>query len=237
MARRATILERYRHETVPTLTLVGAEEFAPDTRIPDAAKTGNASPAVVRAVYDALQVDCGMLSSSAAAWFGPKRPRNFFESGTKPVVRRFTPGGIPVAVVLFPPLSVGGTSESEAPTKKLLAQVLAAADSVPDAVLRIGISPWGFDGEYAAGEALESRYQILLGGGAGAALAGEISRQGGLVWSRSDRDGRSIMVLDILSVPQPGQPVAWELGLSVDAREVRLTSSVPSDPRIAALLP
>ena len=61
MARRATVLEGYRREPVPTLTLVGADEFSPDTELPDPAKTGDASPEAVRAVYDALHVDCGSV--------------------------------------------------------------------------------------------------------------------------------------------------------------------------------
>ena len=108
MARRATVLEGYRREPVPTLTLVGADEFSPDTELPEPAKTGDASPEAVRAVYDALHVDCGMLSAGAAAWFGASRPRNFFEVGDTPVTKRFHVGGVPVAVILFPPLSAGG---------------------------------------------------------------------------------------------------------------------------------
>ena len=177
MARRATVLERYRRDPVPTLTLVGADEFSPDTELPDPAKTGDASPEAVRAVYDALHVDCGMLSAGAAAWFGSSRPRNFFEVGDTPVTKRFHVGGVPVAVILFPPLSAGGTPETEAPTPKLLASVLAAADAASDAAIRIGISPWGFEGEFAVREALEQRYHLLLGGGPGAAFAGEVNAQ------------------------------------------------------------
>ncbi|MFQ8890269.1 MAG: hypothetical protein ACLR7Z_19795 [Bilophila wadsworthia] len=177
MARRATVLEGYRREPVPTLTLVGADEFSPDTELPDPAKTGDASPEAVRAVYDALHVDCGMLSAGAAAWFGASRPRNFFEVGDTPVTKRFHVGGVPVAVILFPPLSAGGTPETEAPTPKLLASVLAAADAASDTAIRIGISPWGFEGEFAVREALEQRYHLLLGGGPGAAFAGGSTRR------------------------------------------------------------
>ena len=70
MARRATVLEGYRREPVPTLTLVGADEFSPDTELPDPAKTGDASPEAVRAVYDALHVDCGMLSAPTSVRVG-----------------------------------------------------------------------------------------------------------------------------------------------------------------------
>ncbi|MFQ8737139.1 MAG: hypothetical protein ACLSAH_15000 [Bilophila wadsworthia] len=73
----------------------GADEFSPDTELPDPAKTGDASPEAVRAVYDALHVDCGMLSAGAAAWFGASRPRNFFEVGDTPVTKRFHVGGCP----------------------------------------------------------------------------------------------------------------------------------------------
>ena len=110
MARRATVLEGYRREPVPTLTLVGADEFSPDTELPDPAKTGDASPEAVRAVYDALHVDCGMLSAGAAAWFGASRPRNFFEVGDTPVTKRFHVGGMPVAVILLSQLPLAGVT-------------------------------------------------------------------------------------------------------------------------------
>ena len=191
----------------------------------------------MRAVYDALHVDCGMLSAGAAAWFGASRPRNFFEVGDTPVTKRFHVGGVPVAVILFPPLSAGGTPETEAPTPKLLASVLAAADAASDAAIRIGISPWGFEGEFAVREALEQRYHLLLGGGPGAAFAGEVNAQApGLIWSRADKDGRSVMAIDIMALPEPGVPFAWEWGLSMQAQEVRLTSAVPSNPHMEALV-
>lgn len=237
MARRATILDAYRRRPVPTLTIVGAEEFAPDTELPDPAKTGDASPQTVRAVYDALRVDCGLLSPSAAAWFGGASPARFVEAADRPVTRRLSVGGYSVAVIFFPPLSAGGTRESETPTPKLLAAVLAAADTASDADLRIGVSPWGFEGEYAARQALEQRFHVLLGAGPGAPFAAEVNAQiPGLIWSRADRDGRSLMVLDLLTLPQPGEPFAWEWGLTVQAKEVRLTSDIPSDPRMEAIL-
>ena len=143
----------------------------------------------------------------------------------------------PVAVILFPPLSAGGTPETEAPTPKLLASVLAAADAASDAAIRIGISPWGFEGEFAVREALEQRYHLLLGGGPGAAFAGEVNAQApGLIWSRADKDGRSVMAIDIMALPEPGVPFAWEWGLSMQAQEVRLTSAVPSNPHMEALV-
>ena len=180
-------------------------------------------------MYDALHVDCGMLSAGAAAWFGSSRPRNFFEVGDTPVTKRFHVGGVPVAVILFPPLSAGGTPETEAPTPKLLASVLAAADAAPDAVIRIGISPWGFEGEFAVREALEQRYHLLLGGGPGAAFAGEVNAQApGLIWSRADKDGRSVMAIDIMAPARAGRALCVEWGLSMQAQEVRFRHPVRS---------
>lgn len=101
-----------------------------------------------------------------------------------------------------------------------------------------GISPWGFEGEFAVREALEQRYHLLLGGGPGAAFAGEVNAQvPGLIWSRADKDGRSVMAIDIMALPEPGVPFAWEWGLSMQAQEVRLTSAIPSDPHMETLLP
>ncbi len=44
------------------------------------------------------------------------------------------------------------------------------------------------------------------------------------------------MVIDLLALPQPGEPFAWEWGLTMQAKEVRLTSDIPSDPRMEAIL-
>ena len=78
---------------------------------------------------------------------------------------------------------------------------------------------------------------IFCGGGPGAAFAGEVNAQApGLIWSRADKDGRSVMAIDIMALPEPGVPFAWEWGLSMQAQEVRLTSAVPSDPHMEALV-
>ena len=70
-----------------------------------------------------------------------------------------------------------------------------------------------------------------------AAFAGEVNAQApGLIWSRADKDGRSVMAIDIMALPEPGVPFAWEWGLSMQAQEVRLTSAVPSDPHMEALV-
>ena len=135
--------------------------------------------------------------------------------------RRGTRGGDPV------PAAVGGRYAGNGG---------AAADAASDAANRIGISPCGFEGEFAVREALEQRYHLLLGGGPGAAFAGEVNAQApGLIWSRADKDGRSVMAIDIMALPEPGVPFAWEWGLSMQAQEVRLTSAVPSDPHMEAL--
>lgn len=136
-------------------------------------------------------VDCGMLSAGAAAWFGASRPRNFFEVGDTPVTKRFHVGGVPVAVILFPPLSAGGTPETEAPTPKLLASVLAAADAASDAAIRIGISRGDLRESSTSREALEQRYHLLLGGGPGAAFAGEVNAPGPRPHLVAGRQGRA----------------------------------------------
>lgn len=44
------------------------------------------------------------------------------------------------------------------------------------------------------------------------------------------------MATDIMALPEPGVPFAWEWGLSMQAQEVRLTSAVPSNPHMEALV-
>ena len=76
----------------------------------------------------------------------------------------------------------------------------------------------------------------MRGGGLGAACVGEVFAEApGGFWSRAEKDGRSVMAIDIMALPEPGVPFAWEWGLSMQAQEVRLTSAVPSDPLMEAL--
>ena len=143
--------------------------------------------------------------------------------------RRGARGGDPVPAAVGGRYAGNGGAHAEAPC--------VGADAASDAAIRIGISPWGFEGEFAVREALEQRYHLLLGGGPGAAFAGEVNAQApGLIWSRADKDGRSVMAIDIMALPEPGVPFAWEWGLSMQAQEVRLTSAVPSNPHMEALV-
>ncbi|MFR4118636.1 MAG: hypothetical protein ACLT2T_07165 [Bilophila wadsworthia] len=65
---------------------------------------------------------------------------------------------------------------------------------------------------------MEQRYHLLLGGGPGAAFAGEVNAQApGLIWSRADKDGRSVMAIDIMALPEPGVPFAWNGALHAGA--------------------
>ena len=171
MARRAASLERLRTEgSFPVLYIAGAEEFVTDASIPDPAKTGQASPQAVRAIWELLHPDAGYLSQAALRWFGGTPPAGFVPVADRAVTRRLKVGGIAVAIVFFPPLSTFGTEETETPTRALLSQVLAEANASADADIRIGVSPWGFQAEYDVREALSQSFHILLGAGSGAPL-------------------------------------------------------------------
>lgn len=224
------------------LTLVGADEFVVDADAPDPKKTGNATPDTVRQAYDALTVDAGYLSTRAAAWFGDTLPQHFVRVGVSPVVRRLQVGGISVALVFFPPEPSATTSSipsdsSEATPNRVLGAVLVAARSVADADIRIGLSPWGFQRERQALPALAEVFDVVLGGGTGAPLVGEVNPAlPSLLWSRAEREGRSLMVLDLLDIPAPGLPRNWTIGLFSQCREVSLDAHIPTDLRMERLL-
>ncbi|MFQ8737140.1 MAG: hypothetical protein ACLSAH_15005 [Bilophila wadsworthia] len=140
-------------------------------------------------------------------------------------------GGDPVPAAVGGRHAGNGGAHAEAP-----ASVLAAADAASDAAIRIGISPWGFEESSPSARRWNSVI-IFARRRPRRGVRGEVNAQApGLIWSRADKDGRSVMAIDIMALPEPGVPFAWEWGLSMQAQEVRLTSAVPSNPHMEALV-
>ena len=89
--------------------------------------------------------------------------------------------------------------------------------------------------EHGSRSALSSRFHALLGGGEGAPFAMQLdSATPRLLWSRSEKHGRSLMVIDLFALPT-STPFAWD-AKTVHASEYRLTAAIPSDPGMEALL-
>lgn len=239
LTRRASLMRALRaHPELPVLTVIGAGEFAMDAAWPDPTKTGPGMATLVRSAYDLLHVDAGGVFAPTARWFrkeGGRLPSGFTEVGVEPVVRRFERGGIWAAVIFFPPLGLEQTDRIT--TSPQLANVLAAGRQARDADLVIGVSPWGREAEQAALPQLGQVYHILLGGGPGAPSPCAVPDNApGLLWSRADRRGRAIIVLDLLELPGRNPAHAWIQEVNIHAREALLDQTVPEDPEMAAVL-
>ena len=118
-----------------------------------------------------------------------------------------------------------------------LAAVLEAGLKAAAADLIIGVSPWGIETEKKALPALGQAYHVLLGGGPGAPFPGSApDNVPGTLWSRPDRRGRSITVLDVLELPGRNPVHVWTNNVNVETREAVLDASVPEDPAVAGIL-
>lgn len=233
MTRRAAVIrDLRRNEAIPVLYIVGADEFGADAVIPDPVETGNASPELVRRIYAGLRPDAGYLSDAAARWFGDFVPDRFVRIEGSPVTRRLMVGGLSVALVFFPPLP----AKVREADSSLLNAVLVAANEASDVDLRIGVSPWGFQGEYAAGQGLAQAFHIVLGAGEGAPFALDASAMEPALWVRAAENGRSVMTLELEGCPPRGASPVWIPGVNVRAREIRLEDDIPDDAAMRQLL-
>ncbi len=184
----------------------------------------------VREAYTLMKIDAGYLSAAEETAFracggAPERCVMVAES---PVVRRLGAGGLRVSLILFPPLP----DEAERPSEKMLQTLLAVARKEAGADLVVGMSPWGFKAEGFALQRLSEAFDVLLGSGAGAPFPLEVTDFApGIVWSRSDRDGRYVIELTFYSLPDPhsAEPHSWTRDIDVTAREWPLSQHIPND--------
>ncbi len=216
---------------IPVLYIVGADEFAVDAARPDLPKSGDVSS--VQRIYTALRPDAGYLSPVASRWFGDAAPAGFTPVAAAPVTRRLMMAGLSVAVIFFPQLPQG-KDEAE---PSMLRSVIAAASAAADADLRIGVSPWGFRGEYAARQGLSLAFHFVLGAGEGAPFALDAAAMEPALWVRAAKEGRSVMVLDMNVCPARDQTPVWTPGINISGREIQLEDSIPDDPHMHKLLP
>ena len=232
MAKRATTLRRLQAKGIPVLHIVGAHEFPPDVTPPDPRLTGNLAPKDFQRIYTSLHPDIVYLSPAAARWFAPGTPGNFLEVDSGPVTHTLHVGGLTVAVILFPDLD----PSSPAPGRSLMTDVLAAARAAANADIRIGVSPWGFQAEYSVRQALSQAFHLVLGAGPGAPFPLDAAAMAPALWTRAAANGRSLICLDLDTVPPRGCAPDWIPGLTVHASEMYLEQNIPDDPAMLELL-
>ena len=215
--------------------LSGAHEFLSDATL-DAVRFRRAerqySCVALRDAYNALPLDAGYLSAEELERFRQcGRPSALEPVDKTPVVRRLRKDGVELGLVLLPPLAPGETTPSPA----TLRAVLAAGARLADADIVAALSPWGFQAERQALPALDGTFDILLGAGAGAPFPLDITPFApGVIWSRSDVDGRHVIEINI-SLPADSaapRPREWLRDIDVRAREWPLSDDIPADQRV-----
>lgn len=233
MARRATVLHELRSAgNFPVLYVIGAREFSKERNEAGTGEAG-ASPELVQRLYDALHPDAGYLSSAEAVWFDEFMPKAFSPVGEQPVTQRIEIGGLSVALIFFPDVNENGMEQDRT---RVLSSILAAAYAAANADLRIGVSPWGFQQEYAARGSLSLAFHIILGAGEGAHFPLDTVSMEPAVWVRAAENGRSVIALDLESCPSRGISPVWVQDLNIRGREIRLEDGIHEDSEIRRIL-
>lgn len=216
----------------PVLYIVGAREFSKERNEVGTGEDG-VSPELVQRLYDTLHPDAGYLSSAEAVWFKEFIPKAFSQVGEQPVTQRIEIGGLSVALIFFPDIN---ENETEQDRTRALSSILAAAYAADNADLRIGVSPWGFQQEYAARGSLAQAFHIVLGAGEGAHFPLDTVSMEPAVWVRAAEDGRSVIALDLESCPSRGISPVWVQDLNIRGREIRLEDAIHEDSKIRQIL-
>lgn len=236
LARRAALLRSLAAEGDRPLILAGPDEFHSD-------KEGGPSPrpdgraAALYAAFGHIPYTAIYLSPAASRDMHANAlapPPAAVPVAEKPVTRFFRAGSLAVACVFLP---AGSTPDSGPAPEQILAARQAAMEAARDASCVIAVSPWGIRAESALAPSFGGYFHILLGGGKGIAVPGQPTGDAGSpgpLWARSDRRGRAVSVLDILSLPAPGSP--WLEGVNFSSRLVFLESGLPQDEAILGRL-
>lgn len=233
------MLAELRSGGVPLLELVGSDEFVSDGLSPTGAFVMPAAtraqagtvrrpetpiyPAQDRAVlavkaYSYLKVDAGRLSPFTAGWLkkaAGSLPAGFLTVDTEPVAKAFnTPAGI-VGVLFFPT----GDEPGRTPSAAQMQATRKAGHKLKDSCdLVVGISPWGMQAEKEFLPMAQGVFDCLLGGGEGPGFAQSVNRSApGVLWSRSDVNGRALCVIDVLELPARAQAADWLEGVTFRA--------------------
>ena len=120
-------------------------------------------------LYGILDVSVGWMSGDEADWFslnGRTTPAGYRRVDQIPVVQQSWIHGKGVAIILFP--------EDDSPA--MMGHLTRLADSLRSRnALIIGVSPWGTGRERIFLETAAGHYDVLLGGGPGGGMRGNMA--------------------------------------------------------------
>lgn len=182
------------------------------------------------AAYDRLTAQCVYVSSQAQKWLddhAPALPFNYVRMRGKPQVRVIPVAGRRVGIICFAP----GNENAREEAIKAGRELRGAVD------LLVGVSPWGADAEREFAARADGLYHILLGGGPGYGFGSAVSGPSrGVLWARSETEGRAVTIIELLAWPDPAMHM-WENHANFTSQVKSLGPDVPSDQEIMRIFP
>ncbi|SBW00515.1 conserved exported hypothetical protein [uncultured delta proteobacterium] len=236
LARRAALLRTLAAEGNRPLILAGPDEFYSDRGEPASARA-NSFTTALHAAFSSMPYTAVYLSPAAARDMRENNLTpmpNAVPVTDQPVTRVFRAGNLTVACVFLPAAASPGGAPSP---DQILAAQIAAKEAAKDAACVIAVSPWGIQVENSLASSFAGYFHIVLGGGEGIAVPGQAMGDHGSpgpLWVRSDRRGRAVSVLDIISLPAPGSP--WLEGINFSSRLLFLDPDMPQDETVLTIL-
>jgi hypothetical protein len=234
LARRATFFKQMQSSGTSTLFLAGTHEVLPNNEY-ESAPTIVFAKDLIKA-YSMLPYHRLYLTSKEEQWLADngKEPLPSYAQVVSGAVKSeiVNVNGTKVGLVAFPDLG----PESTAPTQAVIDEVWKKAKELrPQVKLLLGVSSWGADNERKFLSRAEPLFDIVLGGGVGRGLEGEVSGLGGTLLVRSMTKGKYMNVIDIYAWPDPNSDKKWKLGASVRSEMKELGSEIPDDPAFKGL--
>ncbi len=218
-----------------TLFIAGADEFIP--RHPDRPKPSIVFADDLLTAYEMLDYNRVYISEQENNWFSEyahkPEPASFKTVGQHVVTDTFMIGGNAIGVVQFPYLPFG----QDDPTFDMIQEVVSAAKALkPSVKLVVGISNWGRRCELNFLTNTDPVLDILLGAGPGRGMKGELAgKQKHTFWTRSERNGKYMNVINVLAWPTEASEKNWTIGQNITDSVDPLTFQIASHPDYSGL--
>lgn len=212
----------------PTLVIGGSGEFT-DGSDAISLKTDAAQ---LHAIYNRMHVDAGWLGVAERDWFIKQTgllPKGYLAVDQIPVVHQSEVGDKRIGIVLFPADQSTWTDKTD--------ELLRIADSLRTSCdLVVGVSPWGLSVERDFLATAAGHYDVILGGGTGGGMRGNMDTKGSILWARGFAKGKSLPVLELMEWPRRSPDWTWIENDNVRFPVVILNESVAPDQAIESLL-
>ena len=220
LGRRAGFFARARADHPGALFMSGGYEFVSYIK---RRKVDQALMQPLADAYAMLHYDVALIQPREVAAFnqgGVAPPSTFLPAQGAPWTRIFDKNGLKIGVVGFPYKE----DPHAAVARELEKKVADAAQALRGTVdLVVGLSGWGERGELGFCGEFPGAVDVLLGAGPGTGYGVRAVAEGKTLWVRPPFDGRGLIQLDVLAVPQGGQ---WREGTEYSYSLVELNSSV-----------